>query len=220
MKRGLLVIAAGLLFGGCILQPKQTNYLNMNQNVTTSPQISNSPTTTEVKAAARKAILKTNMGDITVEFFADKAPVTVANFAALAEGTVDWIDPRDGSKHTNTAYYKNIIFHRVIKDFMIQGGDITGTGRGGPGYQFKDEFDSGLIFDQPGILAMANSGPATNGSQFFITTVATPWLNGKHTIFGKVVSGMEVVSKIENTPTGPGDKPTTDVVLKEVIIER
>lgn len=214
---------SALILAGCLPQAKKT--INNQQTNLEIPMATPTPTreaspAAQIKATPKSAILKTTMGDIKVELYADKAPVTVANFAALAEGTVDWIDPRSGQKQAGVPYYKNIIFHRVIKDFMIQGGDITGTGRGGPGYTFIDEFDPSLVFDKPGILAMANSGPATNGSQFFITTVETPWLNGKHTIFGWVVEGMEVVAKIEATLTGAGDKPVTDVVLKEVVIQR
>lgn len=155
------------------------------------------------------ATLKTSLGDIKIQLFADKAPKTVANFVGLAEGT-----------KTGKPFYTGTIFHRVIKDFMIQGGDPLGTGTGGPGYKFDNEIDSSLIFDAPGILAMANSGPNTNGSQFFITTVPTTWLNGKHTIFGKVSSGMDIVTKIENTPVGPNDKPVTPVTIQSISIER
>lgn len=155
------------------------------------------------------ATIKTTLGDIEIQLFADKAPKTVANFVGLAEGT-----------KTGKPLYAGTIFHRVIKDFMIQGGDPLGTGMGGPGYKFDDEIDSNLTFDAPGILAMANSGPNTNGSQFFITTAPTPWLNGKHTIFGKVSSGMDIVTKIENTPVGPNDKPVTPVTIQSISIER
>lgn len=166
------------------------------------------------------ATLKTSLGDIRVELFADKAPKTVANFVGLAEGAKGWTHPNTGEKQTGKSLYVGTIFHRVIKDFMIQGGDPLGVGIGGPGYQFEDEFDSSLAFDGPGYLAMANSGPNTNGSQFFITTVPTPWLTGKHTIFGKVVSGQDVVSQIESVKTGANDRPETPVVLQSVAIER
>ena len=155
------------------------------------------------------ATIKTSLGDIKIQLFADKAPKTVANFVGLAEGT-----------KTGKPLYAGTIFHRVIKDFMIQGGDPLGTGTGGPGYQFEDEIDPSLTFDAPGILAMANSGPNTNGSQFFITTVPTTWLNGKHTIFGRVSMGMDVVTKIENTPVGGNDKPVTPVTIQSISIER
>jgi len=155
------------------------------------------------------ATIKTSLGDIKVELYPDKAPKTVANFVGLAEGT-----------KTGKPFYNGVIFHRVIKDFMIQGGDPLGTGMGGPDYKFEDEIDSSLTFDAPGILAMANSGPNTNGSQFFITIVPTPWLNGKHTIFGKVISGQDIVTKIENTPVGPNDKPVTPVTIQSISIGR
>lgn len=132
----------------------------------------------------------TNRGDIIVELYPDKAPLTVMNFVGLAEGDLDFAD-RKG------AFYDGITFHRVIENFMIQGGDPQGTGSGGPGYRFADETDNGLVFDEPGILAMANAGPDTNGSQFFITHVPTPHLNGKHTIFGSVVQGQDIVDSIE-----------------------
>ncbi len=142
-------------------------------------------------------VLETNQGNVEIKLFEDAAPKTCENFKGLV----------------TKGYYNGLIFHRVIKSFMIQGGDPTGTGRGGEslwGQDFEDEFSASLKFDKPGILAMANRGPGTNGSQFFITTVATPWLNNKHTIFGEVVSGYDVISKIENTDVGPGDKPLTD----------
>ena len=136
------------------------------------------------------AELTTSKGDIILELFADKAPLTVMNFVGLAEGNLDFANKRG-------PFYDGLKFHRVIEDFMIQGGDPQGTGSGGPGYKFPDETDNGLIFDKPGILAMANAGPNTNGSQFFITHVVTDWLNGKHTVFGHVVRGQEVVDTIE-----------------------
>jgi peptidylprolyl isomerase len=152
-------------------------------------------------------VFETNQGNIELTLFADKAPKTVENFVGLVK----------------KGYYNNLIFHRVIKNFMIQGGDPTGTGRGGSslwGGTFADEINPSLVFDAPGILAMANSGPDTNGSQFFITTVPTPWLNGHHTIFGKVTTGYDIVQKIENTPTGSGDRPVEDQkILKAYVKE-
>jgi peptidyl-prolyl cis-trans isomerase-like 1 len=153
------------------------------------------------------AIIKTNMGTIEIELFADKTPKTVENFVGLAE----------------KGYFNGIIFHRVIKNFMIQGGDPTGTGRGGASFwggKFEDEFVSDLKHDGPGILSMANAGPNTNGSQFFITLVATPWLDGHHTVFGKVIGGMDVVSAIGEVKTASGDRPVNEVVMEEVIIEK
>jgi len=164
------------------------------------------------------AIFETSMGDIIVKLFPDKAPMTVENFAALAEGKKEYTDPRDRQKKSEP-YYDGTIFHRVIQGFMIQGGDPTGTGRGGPGYQFEDEF-SDLRFDQPGYLAMANAGPNTNGSQFFITVAPTPNLNNRHTIFGKVVVGMDIVMDISRVETTTADKPVEPVTIKRLSIER
>jgi peptidyl-prolyl cis-trans isomerase B (cyclophilin B) len=152
---------------------------------------------------ALEATLDTSQGSITLHMDPSLAPKTVNNFVFLA---------REG-------FYEGTIIHRVIPKFMIQGGDPTGTGRGGPGYQFADETNNGLTFDRPGLLAMANAGPNTNGSQFFITEVPTPHLNGKHTIFGEVTEGFDVVKKIANAPTGDGDKPREDVVIRSIQIQ-
>ena len=149
------------------------------------------------------ATLNTNQGAIVIELFAKEAPKTVNNFITLA---------RDG-------FYDGTIFHRVIDKFMIQGGDPTGTGTGGPGYSFEDEFHPSLAFDSEGILAMANSGPGTNGSQFFITVAPTPWLTGAHTIFGRVQEGQDVVTAISTVPKDPGDKPLSDVVIQGIVIQ-
>ena len=146
------------------------------------------------------ATFDTNHGTFKVELFEDKAPVTAKNFMDLA---------KDG-------FYNGVIFHRVIDGFMIQGGDPTGTGRGGPGYNIKDEFAKDLKHTAEGMLSMANAGPNTGGSQFFITLAATPWLDGKHAIFGKVVEGLDVVRKIGKVPTGPGDRPRENVVMNSV----
>jgi peptidyl-prolyl cis-trans isomerase A (cyclophilin A) len=160
------------------------------------------------------------MGDIVVRLFDDKAPKTVANFVGLATGEKEWTDPRTGEKKKGVPLYSGTIFHRVIPNFMIQGGDPAGTGRGGPGYRFADEFSPDLKHNKPGILSMANSGPNTNGSQFFITHVPTPWLDGKHSVFGEVVKGQDVVNAMAAVPKGPGDKPTKDIVLQEIVISR
>ncbi len=165
------------------------------------------------------AVMETTQGTMTLQLFEKESPKTVANFVSLAEGTKEWSDPKTG-KPSKKPLYDGLIFHRVIPGFMIQGGDPLGSGMGGPGYQFEDEFASGLKFDQPGRLAMANSGPNTNGSQFFITDGLTPWLNNRHTIFGQVIEGMEIVSKIANVVRGPNDKPKTNVVIKKVKIIR
>jgi peptidyl-prolyl cis-trans isomerase A (cyclophilin A) len=162
---------------------------------------------------------ETTRGSITCVLFEEQAPVTVKNFVALAEGTKEWIDPATGKK-VKKPFYNGIIFHRVIPDFMIQCGDPLGTGTGGPGYKFKDEIVEKLKFDRPGRLAMANAGPDTNGSQFFITLAPTPWLNGKHTIFGQVIKGHDVVEKIAGVKRNYRDKPLKPVVLKKVIIKK
>jgi peptidyl-prolyl cis-trans isomerase A (cyclophilin A) len=163
------------------------------------------------------ATLRTNQGDIVLRLFPDHAPKTVRNFVELAEGSRDWTDPRTSSPSTDKLY-DGTIFHRVIPGFMIQGGDPLGTGTGGPGYKFGDEFHPDLTFNRPYLLAMANAGPGTNGSQFFITTVPTPWLTGKHTIFGEVLEGSDIVDKISNVRTDSGDRPATDVVIESVEI--
>lgn len=148
----------------------------------------------------RKISMKTNLGEIVAEMFEDKAPKTTKNFLDLVE----------------KGFYNGVIFHRVIDGFMIQGGDPTGTGMGGPGYKIEDEFGEGLAHDSEGYFSMANAGPNTGGSQFFITLAATPWLNGHHAIFGKVVEGMDVVKKIGKTETDYADRPVQDVVMETV----
>ncbi|MFH2083981.1 MAG: peptidylprolyl isomerase [Candidatus Omnitrophota bacterium] len=158
------------------------------------------------------------LGEIVIKLYPDKAPVTVENFVDLAKGDKMFMDPRT-RQQVKRPFYNGLIFHRIIKNFMIQGGCPMGNGTGGPGYRFKDEFDGSLVFDRLGLLAMANSGPGTNGSQFFITTVPTPWLNNRHTIFGEVIEGMDVVKKIEAVKTGSGDRPLESVILEEVIIK-
>jgi peptidyl-prolyl cis-trans isomerase A (cyclophilin A) len=166
------------------------------------------------------AHFKTSQGAFTAELFEKDAPKTVANFVGLAEGTKEWTDPKTHEK-VKKPFYNGLIFHRVIAGFMIQGGDPLGTGTGDPGYKFADELSSGRKLDKAGILAMANAGPNTNGSQFFITLAPTPWLNGKHTVFGEVVEGMDVVNKIgEVKTTKPGDRPVVPVVIQSVKIER
>ncbi|MDD4279198.1 MAG: peptidylprolyl isomerase [Candidatus Sumerlaeales bacterium] len=165
--------------------------------------------------ARQYAIFKTSVGDFTCELYRDKAPKTVDNFVGLATGTKDW--KLDGTDKKNTPLYNGTVFHRTIPDFMIQGGDPRGNGTGGPGYTFEDEF-SDLKFSDKGLLAMANRGSNTNGSQFFVTVAPTPHLNGRHTIFGKVVSGYDVVEKISKRPSGPNGAVTNPVVLEKVII--
>jgi peptidyl-prolyl cis-trans isomerase A (cyclophilin A) len=167
------------------------------------------------------AVLHTNAGPIRVELFDNHAPKTVRNFVGLAEGSQQYKDPRTGQPGSGP-YYDGTIFHRVISGFMIQGGDPTGTGRGGPGYEFGDEIHPELQFSRPYLLAMANAGPGTNGSQFFITIGATTWLNGKHTIFGEVADddSRKVVDTIGTTRTAGQDRPVDDVVVERVEIQR
>ena len=183
------------------------NSENKNQNISTNDQ-KKIPTMTELKKdTITVAVIQTTMGTIELELFADKAVKTVQNFVGLAE----------------KKYYNGIIFHRVIDNFMIQGGDPAGTGSGGEsiwGKPFEDEVKTGLKHNSEGILSMANAGPNTNGSQFFITLKATPWLDGKHTVFGKVISGMEVVKAIGKTKTNQNDKPLIDVIMQKVTIEK
>ena len=165
------------------------------------------------------ATLATTQGTVTVRLFPDQAPKTVRNFVELAEGDKEWTNPKTRAQ-SKDKLYDGTIFHRVIAGFMIQGGDPLGTGTGGPGYKFGDEIHPDLRFDRPYLLAMANAGPGTNGSQFFITVAATPWLNGKHTIFGEVIDGVDVIKAITQVPTAPGDRPVTPVVLQSVTITR
>ena len=162
----------------------------------------------------------TSEGRFTARLFDDEVPNTVANFAGLAEGSKEWTDPRS-SRKVKEAYYNGTIFHRVIDGFMIQGGDPLGQGTGGPGYKFADEFSAKLRHGKAGILSMANSGPNTNGGQFFITLAPTPWLDNKHTVFGEVTEGMDVVKKIGTTATSkPGDRPLKPITIESVTIER
>ena len=168
-----------------------------------------------------KAIVHTSMGDIALDLLPDHAPNTVNNFVGLARGEREWTDPRTGQK-TSRPLYDGTVFHRVIKDFMIQGGDPLGNGTGGPGYQFNDEIHPELAFNEPYLLAMANAGKrmgkGTNGSQFFITVVPTPWLQGKHTIFGKVAdpASQNAADATISGPTGAGARPASDVVVESV----
>jgi peptidyl-prolyl cis-trans isomerase A (cyclophilin A) len=172
-------------------------------------------------AAPLTATLATSRGDIVIQLFPDHAPKTVENFVGLAEGTKEWLDPATG-KVSGEPFYDGLTFHRVISNFMLQGGCPLGTGTGGPGYQFEDEFHPDLRFDRPYLLAMANAGPGTNGSQFFITVVPTDWLNRKHTIFGEVVdeASRKVVDEIAATPTDGFDRPVEPVTISKVTINR
>lgn len=180
------------------------------------PDPAKGPWTDKVKAGKPLyATLKTSKGDIVLRLFSKEAPLAVANFVGLATGEQPYTDPATGKK-TSGPYYKNVTFHRVIPGFMIQGGDPTGTGRGNPGYAFADEFESGRAYDKPGLLAMANSGPGTNGGQFFITVAPTPHLQGRHTIFGEVLRGYPVVEAISKVERGARDKPVEDVVIRSI----
>ncbi|MCM2354972.1 MAG: peptidylprolyl isomerase [Pseudobdellovibrio sp.] len=163
------------------------------------------------------ATFDTNRGTFKVKLYNDKSPKTVENFVGLATGTKEWTDPKTGEK-VKRPFYDGLVFHRVIKDFMIQGGCPLGTGTGGPGFRFNDEFHPELKHSKPGLLSMANAGPNTNGSQFFITTVPTPWLDNRHAIFGEVTEGYDVVDAIGKTKTGPMDRPVEAVVINKVTI--
>jgi peptidyl-prolyl cis-trans isomerase A (cyclophilin A) len=165
------------------------------------------------------AKLRTNQGTVRIRLFPDHAPKTVRNFVELADGSREWTDPKT-RQPVQDRFYDGTIFHRVIPRFMIQGGDPLGTGTGGPGYQFADEFHPDLSFDRPYLLAMANAGPGTNGSQFFITVAPTPHLNNKHTIFGEVIDGSDVVDRISQVQTGRNDRPVQDVVIESIEIEQ
>lgn len=215
MRKILLIIFAALLFSACSHTKKPTTLAvptatPSTQPSTTMPEVSN-------QSASVSATIKTSMGDIAIRLFPDKAPTTVANFTGLSTGTKSWTDPKTGQTKT-TPLYNNTIFHRVIDGFMIQGGDPLGTGTGGPGYKFADEVSPDLVFDRPYLLAMANAGPNTNGSQFFITVVPTPWLNSKHTIFGEVIDGQAIVDKIAKTPVDGSDRPLTTITITQILI--
>jgi len=173
----------------------------------------------KVKGESLKAVIETSKGNITCVLYRDEAPKTVANFMGLAEGTKEWTDPATGKK-VKKPLYAGTVFHRVIPGFMVQGGDPLGMGIGGPGYSFEDEFSTKYKFDRPGRLAMANSGPNTNGSQFFITVAETPWLNNRHTIFGQVTEGQAVVEAISKVKRDQRDKPLEPVVIKKITILR
>jgi peptidyl-prolyl cis-trans isomerase A (cyclophilin A) len=165
------------------------------------------------------AVFETTVGDLICSLEEEKAPETVKNFVGLATGEKEYTDPKTGKK-SNEPFYDGTVFHRIIKNFMVQGGDRLGQGTGGPGYKFKDEFHSSLKHKGAGILSMANSGPHTNGSQFFITLVPTPWLDGKHTVFGEVVKGEDVLQKLGAVVTGAQDRPREEVGIKKLRIVR
>ncbi len=177
----------------------------------------NGPWTKRVEAGETVyATFKTNLGDISIKLFSKEAPKTVKNFVGLASGEKDWKSPSTGEVKKGIPLYNGTIFHRVIEGFMIQGGDPLGTGTGDPGYRFEDEFQSGKTFDKPGLLAMANAGPGTNGSQFFITTSTPNYLNNRHTIFGEVLKGYDVAEKISKVAKGPQDRPVEPVKIEKI----
>ena len=209
MKR--LVLAAALLLLGCPEKKAETPPPAAPTADKPGPM-----TARALEGQDLYAVFHTNQGSFSVRFFPKDAPKTVANFVGLATGEKTWRDPRDGQQKVGKPLYDGTIFHRVIEGFMIQGGDPLGRGNGDPGYKFEDEFQSGRKFDKVGLLAMANSGPNTNGSQFFVTTSTPQWLSGKHTIFGEVISGYEVVDAISKVPRGAMDRPNSDVVLEKV----
>lgn len=171
------------------------------------------------RASGTYAVFETSLGSIVIRLFEKEAPKTVANFIGLAEGTKAFRDSKSG-KDVTRPFYDGLVFHRVIPGFMIQGGCPEGSGRGGPGYKFEDEFHSTLTHDKPGKLSMANSGPNTNGSQFFVTVAATPWLDNRHSVFGEVIEGQDVADKIANVARDRSDRPLEPVVLQKVRIER
>jgi peptidyl-prolyl cis-trans isomerase A (cyclophilin A) len=171
------------------------------------------------RPAGTYAIFETTQGNIVIKLLDKEAPKTVENFVGLAEGTKEFTNEKTGKKEKRP-YYDGLIFHRVIPDFMIQGGCPHGSGMGGPGYKFADEFHPSLKHSKPGKLSMANSGPNTNGSQFFITVAATPWLDNKHTIFGEIVEGQDVANKISTLPRDGNDRPNNTVTINQVRIER
>jgi peptidyl-prolyl cis-trans isomerase A (cyclophilin A) len=215
------ILAAGMLAGSAYADVAPPHTVVVAPDAPLAPSVSLPQALTGVKGKGKLiAKLDVESGDLkgtfTCELFDDKAPKTVANFVALARGLQPW---RKEGKVGKRPLYDGTIFHRVIPGFMIQGGDPEGNGRGGPGYDFADEFDKSLAFDKPGLLAMANRGPGTNGSQFFITGAPTPHLTGRHTIFG-ACTPVELEEKIAGVPRGPSDRPNTPVVLKKVTIER
>lgn len=182
----------------------------------TKTEKSTTPAKGDKKMSEVYAVFDTSMGKFKAKLYADKAPETVKNFVDLAEGKSEKVD----AKYKGKKFFDGTKFHRVIPKFMIQGGDPLGNGTGGPGYTFKDEFAPGLKHDKVGLLSMANRGPNTNGSQFFVTVEKTPWLDGRHAIFGEVVEGYDIVEKISTTPRDASDKPKTDVAIKSITIER
>ena len=232
MRKSLSLLIALALVGGASAQTSSTPKKSSATQTTakkagTTSKAGTTAKKTTTKPAAVPAVTEptaffdTTMGKLTCTLFPDKAPKTVANFVGLATGTKEWRDPITGKQMVNKPLYSGVVFHRVIPEFMVQTGDPTGTGMGNPGYRFEDEFSPELTFDKPGILAMANSGPGTNGSQFFITEVPTPWLNGKHTIFGQCdAASVELVKQIARVPKAAGSNstPASPVKINSITI--
>lgn len=218
MKKIIAMLTVAALFGSCSTSTGISGSGSGQKKITPEMNMKILKMDKEEYDALKDGLyaeMETSMGDMTIELYEKDAPLTVANFVGLAEGTKE-----NSAKPLGTPYYDGIIFHRVIKDFMIQGGDPDGKGTGGPGYNFSDEFFSDKKHDKKGVLSMANAGPNTNGSQFFITEVPTPWLNGRHTIFGQVIKGEAVIDSIVNVKKGPQDKPVDDIVINHVKIVR
>ncbi|KAB1185492.1 MULTISPECIES: peptidylprolyl isomerase [Haloferax] len=219
-RRSLLALAAagvGGTLAGCTSSQESTD----NEVPIEEPIENEASESTESTRPSGQLIatLRTTKGDIVVELYGDRAPRTVENFVGLATGSKTWVDPQTGESVDGEPLYEDVLFHRVIDDFMIQTGDPTGTGRGGPGYQFDDEFHEELRHDGPGVVSMANAGPDTNGSQFFITLDAQPHLDGRHAVFGQVIEGMGVVEAIGAVETDSADRPVNDVILESVTVE-
>jgi peptidyl-prolyl cis-trans isomerase A (cyclophilin A) len=218
LQSGLALSAAGL--AGCsAVDPAPTPTPTPTTDAGTArPPTELTPTAAErALLASDAATLRTTMGDVVVELYPERVPDTVANFVGLATGAWEWRDPATGETRTGPLY-DGVPFHRVIDGFVIQTGDPTGTGRGGPGYTFDDEFHDDLSHDGPGVLSMANSGPNTNGSQFFVTLDAQPHLDGRHAVFGRVTAGMDVVEAIGAVPTDDADRPLDPVLLDSVVV--
>lgn len=214
-----LALVVGLAVSGCARKSSGVK-LTKNQRIVKSEVERLHEDMGGLKTGDRVyATIRTNLGEMKAELYWQEAPATVANFVGLARGTKSWTDPKT-NQASSASLYAGTIFHRVIPGFMIQGGDPLGTGTGGPGFSFKDEFNPKLRHDAPGVLSMANAGPNSNGSQFFITDAPAPFLNNRHSVFGKVIENMELVSKIALMPRGANDRPNQDVVIKEIAISK
>ena len=222
MRNGFAIVLILLVAVSAALAQSSSTTQGATAKPGTAAKTSSAAKPAAATATATKpiAIINTTVGKMTCALFPDKAPIGVENFIGLASGTKDWKNPVSGANKHGVPLYDGTIFHRVIPGFMIQGGDPAGNGSGDPGYKFKNETSPDLLFDKPGRLAYANSGPNTNGSQFFITVAATPWLTGNHTIFGEVVEGHDVVDKITRVQRNAQDRPAKDITVQAVKIER